>query len=65
MGVTKKQVRRIIRKILSCRVSNTMDGVNRALDNIFVERFWRSLEHSTPDTIYESRFAVRELRKAA
>ena len=22
-----------------------MDGVNRALDNIFVERFWRSLKY--------------------
>ncbi len=79
----------------------SMDGVNRALDNIFVERFWRSLkyediylkdyqtmtelkaglaryirfynserfhqalEYETPDTIYESRFSVRELKKAA
>ena len=23
----------------------SMDGVNRALDNIFVERFWRSLKY--------------------
>ena len=22
-----------------------MDGVNRALDNIFIERFWRSLKY--------------------
>ena len=79
----------------------SMDGVNRALDNIFVERFWRSLkyediylkdyrtmpelkeglgrymkfynserfhqslEYETPDTIYWSRFPVRELKEIA
>lgn len=79
----------------------SMDGVNRALDNIFVERFWRSLkyediylkdyrtmmelkdglaryirfynserfhqalEYETPDTIYESKFSVRELKQVA
>jgi len=79
----------------------SMDGVNRALDNIFVERFWRSLKYEdiyikdyrtmtelkdglaryikfynserfhealsyeTPDTIYESRFSVRELKQVA
>jgi len=79
----------------------SMDGVNRALDNIIVERFWRSLkyediylkeyrtmselkgglarymkfynserfhqslEYETPDTIYESRFPVRELKEIA
>lgn len=79
----------------------SMDGVNRALDNIFVERFWRSLkyediyikdyrsmtelkegiirymgfynserfhqslEYETPDTIYYSRFPVRELERIA
>jgi putative transposase len=78
-----------------------MDGVNRALDNIFVERFWRSLkyediylkdyrtmpelkeglarsmnfynserfhqslEYETPDTMYWSRFPVRELKETA
>lgn len=78
----------------------SMDGVNRALDNIFVERFWRSLkyediylkdyrtmtelkdglaryirfynserfhqslEYETPDTIYWSKFLVRELKEA-
>ena len=78
-----------------------MDGVNRALDNIFVERFWRSLkyediylknyrtmtelkeglarylkfynserfhqslEYETPDTIYWSKFRIRELKVAA
>jgi putative transposase len=79
----------------------SMDGVNRALDNIFAERVWRSLkyediylkdyrtmtelkgglaryirfynserfhqalEYETPDMIYESRFSIRELKKAA
>jgi len=79
----------------------SMDGVNRALDNIFVERFWRSLKYEdiylkdyrtmpelkeglarymkfynserfhqslayeTPDTIYWSRFPVRELKETA
>ena len=79
----------------------SMDGVNRALDNIFVERFWRSLkyediylkdyrtmtelkdglaryirfynserfhealDYETPDTIYESKFSVRELKQVA
>lgn len=79
----------------------SMDGVNRALDNIFFERFWRSLkyedvylkdyrtmpelkaglaryirfynserfhqslEYETPDTIYESKFQVRELKNVA
>ncbi len=78
-----------------------MDGVNRALDNIVVERFWRSLkyediylkdyrtmselkeglarymkfynserfhqslEYETPDTMYWSRFPVRELKEIA
>jgi len=78
----------------------SMDGVNRALDNIFVEQFWRSLkyediylkdyrtmtelkdglarylrfynserfhqslEYETPDTIYWSKFPVRELKEA-
>jgi putative transposase len=82
-------------------VQISMDGVNRALDNIFVERFWRSLkyediyikdyrtmtelkdglsryikfynserfhealDYETPDTIYESRFSVRELKQIA
>lgn len=77
----------------------SMDGVHRALDNIFVERFWRSLkyediylkdyrtmpelkaglarylqfynterfhqslEYETTDTIYESKFSIRELKK--
>ena len=79
----------------------SMDGVNRALDNIFVERFWRSLkyediyikdyrsmtelkegiirymgfynserfhqslEYETLDTIYYSRFPIRELERIA
>ncbi len=79
----------------------SMDGVNRALDNIIVERFWRSLkyediylkdyrtmpelkeglahymkfynserfhqslEYETPDTMYWSRFPVRELKEIA
>ncbi len=79
----------------------SMDGVNRALDNIFVERFWRSLkyediylkdyrtmpelkaglarylrfynserfhqslEYETPDSIYSSKFLVRELMNVA
>jgi putative transposase len=79
----------------------SMDGVKRALDNIFVERFWRSLkyediyikdyrtmtdlkdglaryirfynserfhealDYETPDTIYESKFPVRELAQVA
>ena len=79
----------------------SMDGVNRALDNIFVERFWRSLkyediylrdyrtmtelkdglarylkfynserfhqslEYETPDTIYWSKFPIREPKVAA
>jgi putative transposase len=79
----------------------SMDGVNRALDNIIVERFWRSLkyediylkdyqtmtelkdglaqylrfynsdrfhqslEYETPDTIYWSKFPVRELKNVA
>lgn len=42
------------RKILSAQISNTldaygvricMDGVNRALDNIYIERFWRTLKY--------------------
>jgi len=42
-----------------------MDSVNRALDNIFVERFWRSLKYDTPDRMYESRLPVRELKNVA
>ena len=33
------------RKVLSWRVSNTMDGRGRWLDNVFVERLWRSLKY--------------------
>ncbi len=30
------------RKALAYRVSNTMDGKGRWLDNVYVERFWRN-----------------------
>ncbi len=33
------------RKVLSWRISNSMDGRGRALDNIFVERLWRNVKH--------------------
>ena len=33
------------RKALSWRVFNTMDGKGRALDNIRMERLWRSLKY--------------------
>ena len=33
------------RHVLSWRLSNTMDGRGRFLDNIFIERLWRSLKY--------------------
>ena len=33
------------RRVLSWRISNSMDGRGRALDNIFVERLWRNVKH--------------------
>jgi hypothetical protein len=46
-------------------IFNTDGTVNRALDNIVVERFWRSLKYEIPDTMYWSRFPVRELKETA
>ena len=33
------------RKVLSWRVSNTMDGKRSWMDNVFIERLWRSLKY--------------------
>ena len=33
------------RHVLAWRLSNTMDGRGRFLDNIFIERLWRSLKY--------------------
>ncbi len=33
------------KKILSWKLSNTMDGKGRATDNICIERFWRSIKY--------------------
>ncbi len=39
-------------------VAISMDGVKRALDNIYVERLWRSLKYATPDEIYGRPFST-------
>lgn len=33
------------RKVLSWRLSNSMDGKGRWMDNVFIERLWRSLKY--------------------
>jgi putative transposase len=33
------------RYVLSWRLSNSLDGRGRALDNVFIERLWRSLKY--------------------
>ena len=34
-----------LRKVLSWRISNSMDGRGRAFDNIFIQRLWSSVKH--------------------
>ena len=43
------------RKVLSWRISNSMDGRGRAFDNIFVERLWRSVKH---ENVYLNGYAT-------
>ena len=50
------------RKVLSWEVSASMDGKGRAMDNIFIERLWRSVKY---EEIYLNDYATTEaLRKA-
>ena len=47
-------------QLLACGVQVSMDGKGRALDNIFVERLWRSLKY---ECVYPMNFAsVKEAR---
>ena len=43
------------RRVLSWRMTNSMDGRGRAYDNIFVERLWRSVKH---EDIYLNGYAT-------
>jgi len=43
----------------------SMDGKGRCMDNIYIERFWRSLKQESiyinpPDTVYQARQTLRE-----
>ena len=47
--------------LLQNRIQISMDGKNRALDNVFIERFWRSLKY---EDIYLKRYeTVTELKR--
>ena len=45
------------RKVLSWEVSASMDGKDRAMDNIFIERLWRSVKY---EEIYLNDYATTE-----
>jgi len=50
-----------INTLIKHNISISMDSKGRAIDNIFIERFWRTIKH---DNIYPSRYETLQEAKA-